>query len=191
MPGKVQISTGVYLFLPAAILLLPLRWLLGWILAVCIHETGHYLGLRICKVPVFGLHLSPLGVTMKTGDLERGETVFCALAGPLFALLFTPLSSLLPCTVLCILVQSIYNLLPIYPLDGGRALRAILGSLFPDPWINGIETGIFLLLASAFLYFFSILRLGILPTVFFFTFFLQKFLANWGNTRYNRSKNLF
>ena len=191
MPGKLQISTGVYIFLPAAILLLPLRWLLGWTFAVCIHELGHYLALRICKVPIFGLRLSPMGVTMETGDLERWETIFCALSGPLFALIFISLSSLLPCTVLCILFQSIYNLLPVYPLDGGRVLRAMLCMLLPDPWCHRIEMGILLLVAAIFLHIFSILGLSILPSALVLIFFLQKFLANWSNTRYNRGKKRF
>ena len=191
VPGRVQISTGIYFFLPAAILLLPLRWLLGWTFAVCIHELGHYLALRICEVPIFGLRLSPMGVTMETGDLERLEIIFCALAGPLFALLFTVLSPVLPCTAVCILFQSLYNLLPIYPLDGGRAMRAILSRFLSDRWVGWAEIGILSILALVFLRLFYILRLGIVPTLLILTIFAQKFLANWGNTRYNRGKNLF
>ncbi len=191
MPGKVQVSAGVFLLLPAAILLLPLRWVLAWVLAVCIHESGHYFALRLCKVPIFGLRLSPLGVTMATGELQGRETVFCALAGPLFALIFTVLSPVLPCTAACILFQSLYNLLPIYPLDGGRALRTILNLLLPTRWVSYIELAVLCLTALGFLYVFYFFRLGIAPTLLIGVIFMQKFLANRDKTRYNRGKNPF
>lgn len=191
MQGKVQISTGTYFLLPAAILLLPFRWVLAWILAVSIHELGHYIALRLCKIPIFGLCLSPFGAKMEVGELQSREAVFCALAGPIFALMFTVLSSFLPCTAVCILFQSLYNLLPIYPLDGGRALRAILCRLLPNTWVRPIEMGIVAIIAVAFLRLFYILHLGKLSGLLILMFFVQKFLANLGNTRYNKRKNPF
>ena len=191
MPGKVQISTGTYIILPAAILLLPLRWVLAWTLASGIHELGHYIALRLCKIPIFGLCLSPFGAKMEVGELQSREAVFCALAGPIFALMFTVLSAVLPCTAVCILFQSLYNLLPIYPLDGGRALRAIFSLLLPNTWVRPIETAIVAIIAVAFLHLFYILHLGKLSVMLILMFFVQKFLANLGNTRYNRGKNPF
>lgn len=191
MRSKVEISTGMFLFLPAAILLLPLNWLLAWLLAICIHESGHYLALRLCKVPIFGLRLSPLGVTMATGDLQGRETVLCALAGPFFALLFTVLSPVLPCTAVCILFQSLYNLLPIFPLDGGRALRVILCRLLSPIWARRIEMAVLALVATAILHLLRILRLGVVPIMLILLIFAQKFLANWSNSGYNMGENRF
>lgn len=186
--GKVQVSLGIWILLPAALLLLPLRWVLSWVLAVIIHETGHYLALRLYKVPIYSLRLSPIGVIMQTGDLRGKETVFCALAGPLFALLFTVFSPIFPCTAVCILFQSIFNLLPVYPLDGGRALRAFLYKLLPNSTANWIEMGILSLSVAGCLQLFYFLRLGFLPSFVLLLIFAQKFLANWGNSRYNRGK---
>lgn len=61
-----------------------------------------------------------------TGDMSPAEAVICALSGPLGGLLLTLTIGYLPRLALCALVQSIFNLLPFYPLDGGRALRAML-----------------------------------------------------------------
>lgn len=191
MPGKVQVSALVYLILPAALLLLPLRWVLAWLLAVCIHEFGHYFALRLCKVPIFGLRLSHLGVTMETGELQECETIFCSLAGPLFAMIFTVLSPVLPCMAVCILLQSLFNLLPIYPLDGGRAMQAILNLLLPARWAGYIELAIVCLTVLGVLYLFYFFRLGIVPTLLIGVIFVQKFLANRNKTGYNRGKNPF
>lgn len=185
---RVQVSPGIFLLLPAALLLLPLRWVLAWLLAVTIHETGHYLALRLCRIPIYALRLTPIGITMHTGALQGRDTVLCALAGPLFALLFTVLSPVLPCTAVCALFQSLFNLLPVYPLDGGRALRAMLSKLLPAHTAYCFEQIILSVVASICLYLFHILRLGVAPALLFVLIFAQKFLANRGNTRYNRGK---
>jgi len=192
VPVKVEISTGVFLLLPAALLLLPFRWVLAFLLAITIHETGHYVALRLCKLPIFALEITPLGVTMQTCEMQGRETVLCALAGPLFALSFTVFSKIIPCTAVCILIQSLFNLLPIYPLDGGRVLRVMLRKLFSDDrkamccerWILCL-TGIFCL------YVLYQLRFGIVCTLLAGVFFVQKCLAKVDNTRYNRGKKLF
>ena len=191
MPGKVQVSPGLFLLLPAALLLLPLRWVLAWILAVTIHETGHYIALRLCKIPIYGLHISPLGVSMQTGDLQGRETLLCTLAGPLFAMMFTVLSPVLPRTALCIFFQSIFNLLPVYPLDGGRALRVFLFKFLPVRTAYCIEGVILSIISVGAMYIFYILKIGIIPTLLLVVLFAQKFLANRDNTRYNRGEKRF
>lgn len=191
MRGKVEIAPFTYILLPAALLLLPLRWVLAWVLAISIHETGHYLALRLCKVPVYGLRLSPLGVTMQVGDLQGRETVLCALAGPLFALMFTVLSPIMPCTAVCIFFQSLFNLLPVYPLDGGRALRVILCKWLPFGAVKGAELLLLSLIAAFCFLLFYKLRLGLGASMLLLLIFTQKLLANRGNSRYNRSKNPF
>ena len=122
MAHKVTVSPYFYLFLPAAFLLLPLRWIFAWSLAVAVHELGHYLALRLCRVPVQGMEITPFGVRMHTGSLTDREAMVCSFSGPLFGFLLTAFSRFLPYTALCAFLQALFNLLPIYPLDGGRVL---------------------------------------------------------------------
>ena len=52
--------------------------------------------------------------------------LLAVLAGPAGSLLLLSLYRVLPRVAVCAAVQGFYNLLPIEPLDGGRALRLCL-----------------------------------------------------------------
>lgn len=56
------------------------------------------------------------------------KEALCALAGPVGSFSVVLLAEYFPEAALFGLVQGLYNLLPVYPLDGGRILRCLL------PW---------------------------------------------------------
>lgn len=188
MHSKIQISNWFWILIPALLLMLPLRLVIAWFLAITLHETGHYIALRLCDVPIYYLTLTPFGAQMHTGELQGYREIVCALAGPLFALMFTVFSSFLPCTAVCILFQSIYNLLPIYPLDGGRVLRTVLVRRFSSSTAKIIEIGIMLLMGICILLLFHRIQLGLGLKVMIIFIFTQKFLANCRNKGYNRGE---
>ena len=104
----------------------PLVTVLG---AALIHEAGHWLVLRCQGAAVTGFRLSVLGAAMETdsGRLSYGGELAAVLAGPavnlLAALALTAVGKgRWPTAAGANLVLCLFNLLPIRPLDGGRAL---------------------------------------------------------------------
>lgn len=63
---------------------------------------------------------------METLPMSTGRELIAVLAGPAASLLLLSLVRVFPRVAICGLIQGIYNLLPIYPLDGGKALRCLM-----------------------------------------------------------------
>lgn len=121
------ISGQAYLLWALLLLTLPLNWLMAALLAACWHEFCHGLAVVLCGGKILGLHLGWHGAKMETSPLCRRHTLLCSLAGPAGSLLLLIFAPWFPRLALCGLGQGAFNLLPVYPLDGGRAMV----SLFP------------------------------------------------------------
>ena len=124
-PGWVAMMCALYYVNPAGCFL-------PFCAAEVVHELGHILALRILGVPIHRLRLNLSGAVLDTGSMDYRREVVCALAGPAANLLLVPLGRWMPMfSVLC-LCLAVFNLLPIVPLDGGRALQAALLMHFPQ-----------------------------------------------------------
>ena len=123
MQSKYQITPLACLAAALMLLLLPLRWLSAAFFAACFHEGCHYVALRLCKSRPGKIAVGATGITMQIGDLSCGQELFCALAGPLGSICLIFLGKAFPRLAICGVAQGLYNLLPIYPLDGGRILH--------------------------------------------------------------------
>lgn len=123
--GRIEADAGFWLVLAMALLLFPLRFLAGVLIAAAVHECGHLLAIRRTggRVRRIGLHAG--GVRIVTDPMEPGREALCALAGPAAGALTLLAWRVFPELALAGLVQTAFNLLPIYPLDGGRAVRNI------------------------------------------------------------------
>lgn len=169
---------GAACFLWALLLLtVPLRWLGAIALAALMHELGH-----ILTVLLFGGRMTQIQIRMDGACISaQCPTVFaavlCTLAGPAASLMLVFCCRWLPRTAVCALIQFAYNMLPIYPLDGGRCLRLLTqsaGRKGERVFAAVEETAIGLLCLGGFCAVF-VLRLGILPLLcLFFLWYVRK-----------------
>lgn len=107
---------------------------------VLLHEFAHCFAAFHCGVVVHGITLYPIGGAAQMGKFDRLNEVLIALAGPLLNIAIIPILWMAQpnntefFNKLIDINYSIlfFNLIPSYPLDGGRALRGVLALFLND-----------------------------------------------------------
>ena len=139
-----QIDSSVFFSAAFLLLVLPLDWFLSGVAASVIHELCHIGALYLLHGKITGIHIHISGCVLETDRIAESKQFFSILAGPAgsFSLLF--FSRLSPKIAICGLMQGIYNLIPVLPLDGGRLLQLLLFRFFPGRAENVLDlTAIF------------------------------------------------
>jgi Zn-dependent protease/CBS domain-containing protein len=158
---------------------IQILWTMGFILAVfmCVllHEFGHALMARRYHFKTKYITLLPIGGLAQMEKLpdDPKQELWVAIAGPLvniviagILLLFLPsLVDFDPETLTAIgpdnffvflfsvnLILALFNLLPAFPMDGGRVLRAILSFKLPREQATRIAAGIGQFMAIVFVF---------------------------------------
>ncbi len=137
---KIRVSTGCLVFLCAYGIFDPYGSFGYFLLSVALHECGHFLALWALKKKVTGISGNTAGIEIHTTPLSYREEILVAGAGPAVNLILLLLS--MDRWPIMALINSIllwYNLLPIYPFDGGRILRSCLRSRLSLPLCDTIE----------------------------------------------------
>lgn len=113
-------------FLAFLLLTMPLGFLAAAVLAAAVHELGHVAAVRLLGGQTGAFRAGPRGAVLEVGGLDPAREMLAAAAGPMASFLLLGLGRFFPEIALCGLGQGLYNLLPIYPLDGGRILLGLL-----------------------------------------------------------------
>lgn len=143
---RIRIDLKIFIFLILFYLTNQIEVYLIIMFFCIIHELGHiiagfFLGMRTEKLEImpYGLTISlkvkpkDLNLKIKKGTLLELKKIIVAIAGPflslVIAIVFTYLD--IPIIIKQEVVYSnililLFNLIPIYPLDGGRILKGIL-----------------------------------------------------------------
>lgn len=105
------------------------------ILAIALHELGHIICAMILKVKIHRFELSILGARLHmAGDISYLQEFLISLCGPLSGVIGFALcihhDFLFDFAILS-LCLSVFNLLPLSTLDGGRILNSLLCMIFP------------------------------------------------------------
>ena len=123
----------VYCTVCVCLLLLPLKLILAWLISVAVHEMFHYAAIKLSGGQVGQIQVGLSGVKMQTAPMSHLQELFCAAAGPLGGLLlFVLFLKKAPVLAVFGLLHCVFNMIPLYPLDGGRVLYSLVGILFND-----------------------------------------------------------
>lgn len=122
---KIQVSQWVYPVTAVLLLAVPLRWLLAAGISACFHELCHLAVIRLLGYSVEGVEIGTGGTVIRTPAMTPGRELLCTVAGPIGGVILFLMIRWLPCVALCAGVQTLFNLLPVFPMDGGRILRCL------------------------------------------------------------------
>lgn len=90
------------------------------------HEISHIIVALLLKVDVQEVYLLPIGVNAKYAPkVSPTKELIISLAGPLASFLFAIFMKDNMYSLMNIGI-GMFNLIPIYPMDGGRAIRSLL-----------------------------------------------------------------
>ena len=124
---RIDVRPGFALFVLALAYFDTAGLFFPYFAAAALHEGGHLLALWALHGQLQHVTLGFGDVQIRTAPLPPGSEALCALAGPAANLLCAGLFlRILPEFAGVSLALGAFNLLPIFPLDGGRLLRLAL-----------------------------------------------------------------
>lgn len=200
---QIKINLQIFLFIIVFILTHQIEIYTLIMLFAFIHELGHMLAGIILKLKPKSLSIMPFGIsiTFETYGYKKLieiKKIIIALAGPVNNILIIIITTLLHINanlkgmiIYSNMLIAIFNLIPLYPLDGGRILKGIIrlkkSEIQADEIINKTSNYIIILLTAissiAILYFKNY-------AILFILIYLWIIVMN-ENKKYNMKKKLY
>ena len=119
---KIEIQESTYILAVFLLFLIPLRWLIAWLIAIATHEFCHYISSKWLGGKILKLTIGVYGMKMDAVFMSEKRKVIAILCGPLFGLFPVLFRSKFPELAVCCWMLSLYNILPLPSLDGGNVL---------------------------------------------------------------------
>jgi putative peptide zinc metalloprotease protein len=120
-------------------MLFSVEFALALVAVLVFHEYGHLRAMKKFGIPTKGMYLIPFLGGLAVGDKPRTqwENLYISMMGPVFGLLMTVVFYVIYLVTgshFCGLVTSVsallnlFNMIPVYPLDGGHAVKSLVFS---------------------------------------------------------------
>ena len=168
--SDISVTPGFAAVLAAAMFFLDNEEIICLLISAALHEAGHLAVMRVFGVPVLRLEATALGLKIGYGGAAVSyiDEAIMALSGPLAGLGAAFLFSAFGFTTMAGMsaALSFFNLLPAYPLDGGRAMKAVLCLVFGEKFGFYATDAVGIITAAGLITLGFLFKLGPLPVIF-------------------------